>query len=287
MNQIKVENISKRYGDVRALDDVSLIFKEQTIYGLLGRNGAGKTTLLNVMAGRVFAEQGRVTVDGAALGGGLDVSPLLFMMGEKNMYPEYMRVREAFLWASRFFPYYDGEYCDDLLRQFRLDTRKKIKALSTGYRSIFKLIMALSVNTPYLLLDEPVLGLDANHRDLFYRLLLEKYNKQPFTVIISTHLIEEVSNIIEQVVIIDAGHILVDENRDHLLAKGYTVSGKASEVDVYTDGLQVIGSDSIGGLKSAYVLGDKNLRPLTGSLEINPLDLQKLFVELTNERRSA
>lgn len=74
--------------------------------------------------------------------------------------------------------------------------------MSTGYQSIFKNIMALSVNVPYVFLDEPVLGLDAYHRELFYRLLIEKYAQNPFTVVISTHLIEEVTNIVEHVIII-------------------------------------------------------------------------------------
>ena len=85
---------------------------------------------------------------------------------------------------------------------FGLNTKKKVRTLSTGYKSIFKLVLALSVNVPYLFLDEPVLGLDANHREMFYRILLEKYIEEPFTIVISTHLIEEVASVIEHVVIL-------------------------------------------------------------------------------------
>ncbi len=96
---------------------------------------------------------------------------------------------------------------------------KRFKALSKGYQSIFKLIIALSLNVPYVIFDEPVLGLDANHRELFYSLLLKEFENNERTLIIATHLIEEVSNIIEEVVLIDKGKILVQETVEELLEK--------------------------------------------------------------------
>ena len=135
---------------------------------------------------------------------------------------------------------------------------KGFKALSKGYQSIFKLIIALSLNVPYVIFDEPVLGLDANHRELFYSLLLKEFENNERTLIIATHLIEEVSNIIEEVVLIDKGKILLQETVEELLEKGYSISGVAQEVDHYCEGKNVIGYDELGGLKIAYVLGEKN-----------------------------
>lgn len=137
------------------------------------------------------------------------------------------------------------------------------------------------MNAPYILLDEPVLGLDANHRDLFYRILIERYSENPCTIVISTHLIEEVSNVIEDIIIIKQGKIIKNESREELLSQGYTVSGVASIVDDYVADKNVIGVDQIGGLKTVYVLGklDKNVPE---GIEISKLDLQKLFIQLTN-----
>jgi len=154
--------------------------------------------------------------------------------------------------------------------------------LSTGYSSIFKVIIALSVNTPYVLLDEPVLGLDANHRDMFYRYLIEKYSETPSTYVISTHLIEEISNLVEHIIIIRKGKIIKDEAREELMSYGYTVSGKASLVDEYVRDKNVIGLDSIGGLKSAYVMGQIPRDKAPEGLEITKIDLQKLFIKLTD-----
>jgi len=162
---------------------------------------------------------------------------------------------------------------------------KKIKSLSTGYSSIFKLITALSTNAPYLLLDEPVLGLDANHRDLFYKVLIEKISENPCTVVISTHLIEEVAGVIDQVVIIRDGVIIRNESRDELLSKGYTVSGPAGFIEAFSAGKQVLGIDQLGGLKTAYILGELKKSDVPKGIEVSKMDLQRMFIQLTNTNK--
>ena len=126
----------------------------------------------------------------------------VYLMSEKNLYPESMKISEIFTWSREFYKAFDSAYANELAERFQLDTRKKCKGLSTGYSSIFKIIIALCVNTPYVLLDEPVLGLDANHRELFYKTLVERYCEHPATYVISTHLIEEASGVIEDIVIL-------------------------------------------------------------------------------------
>lgn len=159
----------------------------------------------------------------------------------------------------------------------------KGEQLIDEYQSIFKLIIALSLNVPYVIFDEPVLGLDANHRELFYSLLLKEFENNERTLIIATHLIEEVSNIIEEVVLIDKGKILVQETVEELLEKGYSVSGAAQEVDHYCVGRNVIGYDELGGLKVAYILGEKTVLPQESNLQITAMNLQKLFVKMTEK----
>lgn len=109
--------------------------------------------------------------------------------------------------------------------KFELDVNQKFKALSKGYQSIFKLIAALSLNVRYVIFDEPVLGLDANHRELFYDLLLRDFETREQTIIIATHLIEEVANIIEEVVLSDKGKVLLQESTEALLETGYVSPG--------------------------------------------------------------
>ncbi|WP_033127111.1 ABC transporter ATP-binding protein, partial [Eubacterium sp. ER2] len=191
MRGIEVKNVSKSFKDTQALRNVSLTFEEGKIYGLLGRNGAGKSTLLNIISNRKYPNEGYVSVDGVPAAENDEALRKMFLINEMNLYPESMRVRDAFKVTKTFYPSFDEEYALKLSEMFELNIKKKIKSLSTGYQSIFRNVLALSVNVPYVFFDEPVLGLDAYHRDLFYRLLIEKYSEEPFTAVISTHLIEE------------------------------------------------------------------------------------------------
>ena len=159
----------------------------------------------------------------------------------------------------------------------------KFKALSKGYQSIFKLTVALALRVPYVIFDEPVLGLDANHRELFYNLLLKEYENEERTFIIATHLIEEVANIIEEVVLLDKGKVLLQEDVATLLEKGYSISGLAKDVESYCEDKNVIGYDELGGLKIAYILGAKSAVPQGSNLQISAMNLQKLFVKLTEK----
>lgn len=131
-------------------------------------------------------------------------------------------------------------------------------------------------------MDEPILGLDANHRELFYKCLLEKYADNPFCCIISTHIIEEVAGIIENVVIIKNGSIIRDTSCEELLSEGYTISGPVALADKLAEGKNIIGSDSIGGLKNIYIAGKNDITEIPVGIEIVSMDLQKLFVQLTN-----
>ena len=283
MNAIQIKNITKRYKGVTALDDVSLSFEFGKIYGFLGRNGAGKSTLINIIANRIFADQGEVLIDGIPAKENMGVHEKIFCMSEADLYDRDLKVKEHFKWTNRFYSDFDLEKALALSRKFELDVNKRFKALSKGYQSIFKLIVALSINVPYVIFGEPVLGLDANHRELFYSLLLKELENNERTLILATHLIEEVSNIIEEVVLIDRGKILLQKTVEELLETGYSVSGLAQEVDRYCDSRNVIGYDELGNLKVAYVLGEKAALPQGSNLQIAAMNLQKLFVKITEK----
>lgn len=285
MSRIEVTDISKSFKDTKALSHVNLHFDENTIYGLLGRNGAGKSTLLNIINNRLFPDSGTVTLDGTPLTENTKALSLCYLTNENNLYPESMKVLDAFRWSREFYSDFDMDYARKLSELFGLPVKKKIKSLSTGYQSIFKNIAALSVNVPFVFLDEPVLGLDAYHRELFYRILIEKYAKNPFTAVISTHLIEEAANIIEHVIVIRGGEIIRNESLEELLESGYCVSGPAAQVDAYIQAKNVIGMDSLRGLKTAYITGIPEAQ-LPSGLEVSRMDLQKLFIRLTNTPES-
>lgn len=283
MNCIQIKNITKRYNDVTALDNISFTFEYGKIYGLLGRNGAGKSTLINIIANRIFPDSGEILIDGIHTKENMEVHEKIHCMSEKDLYNTSLKVKEHFKWMSRFYSCFDIEKAYSIAEKFNLNTNKKFKQLSKGYQSIFKLTAAVALNVPYLIFDEPVLGLDANHRELFYNILLNDYEENPRTIIFATHLIEEVANIIEDVVIIESGKLLLQDSVENLLETGYCVSGITSEVDKFCAGKKVIGEDILGGMKLAYILGQREEPPQNSNLQITNMNLQKLFVKLTEK----
>ena len=272
MSYLEIKNITKAFGNTIALDTVSLSLEENKIYGLLGRNGAGKTTLLNLITDRIFPTYGEILLNGEKISDNEAALSNIYYMSEANYYPESMTVRKAF----------NSEYATVLCNKFNLNVDKKIRDLSTGYKSIFKIIVALSCNAPLILLDEPVLGLDANHRELFYKELIQSYSERPRTIVLSTHLIEEIAELIEYVIVIKDGKVIMQDSVENVLSQGYSVSGTSAAVENYIKGKNVIGIDTLGGLKTAYVLERPERDNLPDGLEISGLNLQKLFIRLTN-----
>lgn len=284
MSGISIEQVSKRFGSVVALDKINLSLKAGKIYGLLGRNGAGKSTLLNVISNRLFAEEGRVLIDGEIATENDTALTKIYYMSEGNCYPENYTVNDVFKASKLLYGDFDLDYAKKLCKKFDLNVKQKIKGLSTGYSSIYKIITALCLPVPYLFLDEPVLGLDANHRELFYQLILEDYNRYERTIVISTHLIEEVSGLIEEVIIINKGKVIRQESCEEILESGYTVTGKEKDIEQFMKGKNVLSENSLGGLRSVCILGKLNRAQIPDTLEITKLDLQKLFVNLTREK---
>lgn len=283
MREIRVDHVSKSFGKAKALDDVSLSFEHGKIHALLGRNGAGKSTLLGLIANRLVPTSGRIFVDGEPAADNARALAKLYCMNDKKMYPENLRLDNLFKEMGRFYEGFDRTAAAGFAEAFGLDLRKKIGSLSTGYRSIYQLVVGLSLDVDYLLLDEPVLGLDANHRELFYKLLLDDYLEKQRTVIIATHLIEEVANLVERVTIIDEGRVLMQASADELRSSGYSVSGRAADVRAYCEGLDVLDVDELGGVAVAYLLGTPDAERLNDRLDTAPVNLQKLFVKLTEK----
>lgn len=283
MRELRAEHVTKRFEKTIALDDVSLSLEHGKIHALLGRNGAGKTTLLGITANRLLPTSGRMLVDGEPATDNPRALSKVFCTSDVQMIPGSMDVDDLIKWMGRFHEGFDAARAVRLAKAFDLDVKARTGALSTGSRTLCQLVMALSLDVDYLLLDEPVLGLDAAHRELFYRLLMEYYLERQQTVVIATHLIEEVASLVERVTIIDRGRMLIAASADELRTMGYSVSGRADDVRAYCEGLKVLDVDELGGVAVAYLLGKPEPARLTDRLDTAPINLQKLFVKLTEK----
>ena len=210
MKGIKVSEVTKSFGKKPVLENISTFFKPCTIYGLLGRNGVGKSTLIHLISGRIFADKGEITLDGNKILESAPEMERIFAVGQFETYQGGMKLIEIINDTARFYPGFDEKYSVELAEKFGIDLKARYGKLSTGYKTIFKDILALCVPCEYIFFDEPVLGLDASNRNLFYCELVDSYTKRPRTFVISTHLIEEIQNLIENVVIIADHRIILE-----------------------------------------------------------------------------
>lgn len=282
---IEVTGLTKNYRAKTALGDVTLTFEPETIYGLLGSNGAGKSTLLNIVNNRVFPSTGTVTLDGARLTDNSTALRHTYLMSEDSMFPASMKVDAIMKFTEDVYGSIDWNLMRHLMTEFNVEPHARFSRLSTGYRTIVKLIVALAVPVDYVFLDEPILGLDATNRDIFYRALIQTYSDRPRTFVLSTHIIEEVASLLERVVIISDGHVLLNDSAENLSTAGHEISGPAALVDDFLaqSDVTVVDSATMGGHKALYTTG--SLPALPEGLELRALGLQEFFIHVTKNLR--
>ena len=286
---IEVEHLTKRYGDTLAVDDVSFAIEKDAIYGLLGRNGAGKTTLMSILTAQNFATSGEVRIFGENPYENARVLGRMCFVRESQKYPDDAKPGHAFRMASLFFPNWDEAFAQRLIADFQLPMKRTIKKLSRGQLSAVGVIIGLASRAEITFFDEPYLGLDAVARQIFYDRLLEDYAEHPRTIVLSSHLIDEVSNLLERILVIDGGRIIMDEETDAARERAATIVGDAAAVDAFVAGREVIHRESLGHVASVTVLGhltEEDRRELTAAgLDLAPVSLQQLIVRVT--QRSA
>ncbi|WP_125702336.1 ATP-binding cassette domain-containing protein [Lacticaseibacillus daqingensis] len=283
MSELKFKHVTKQYGDQAVLKGVDMTWAAGHLYGLLGRNGVGKSTLMRIVNNRTFATHGSVLLDGTSVVENEAAQNRIFLMSDAMLYPADRTVAWVFQITKALYGDFDDTRAAHLTRVFKLDPNQRLGRLSTGYKTIAKLIVALCVPCDFVLLDEPVLGLDAPFREQFYQELLATYTERPRTFVIATHLIEEIATLIDHVFVLADGRITLDEDTESLMAKGRVVSGPAGLVRDYLSGVNVLRTRSMGGMLTAYTLDAPLETPLPAGVTLEGMDLQRLFIELTAE----
>ncbi len=287
---IEVEGLTKRYRDTLALDQVSFSVEKDSITGLLGRNGAGKTTLMSILTAQNFATSGRVRVFGQDPYENSDVLGRICFVRESQRYPDDALPKHAFDTARLFFPHWDQELADRLVDEFQLPAKTRIKKLSRGQLSAVGVVIGLAARADITFFDEPYLGLDAVARQIFYDRLLEDYAEHPRTVILSSHLIDEVSNLLERVLVIDRGRIVMDDDTESVRERAANIVGDVAAVEAFTAGREVVHRESLGRTVSVTVLGaltpEDRRRLAEAGLDVAPVSLQQLIVRTTQHSAS-
>lgn len=285
--EIKLENVTLAFKKFEALKDLNLTFEADKIYGLIGRNGAGKTSLLSLIAAFREATQGEVTIDGEPVFENADKMLQVSFIYEKNYSDEYETIPAMLEFAEHYRPNYDKEYAAYLLKRFKLPLDKPVYKLSKGMQSAMNVVLGLASRSPVTIFDEAYLGMDAPAREIFYKEILADQTEHPRTFILSTHLVSEMDYLFDNVVIIDQGRLLVNEDYETVASRGASITGAADQVDAFVSGLKILNEQKLGGTKSVMVYGaiseEEQQKAQQLGLEIGPVSLQDLFIHLTEE----
>lgn len=286
---LECRNICKSYRDKEVLKDLNLTLESGKIYGLIGRNGVGKTTLLSVMTAQNPATGGEVTINGEPVWENEKaLSSICFsreITGGSMNAVAGMKAKEYIRAASFYYPGWDREMAEHLIKEFGLDIKKAMTKYSKGMLSMVTIIVALASKAPFTILDEPVAGLDIFTRQKFYQLLLEEYTQTGRTFVVSTHIIEEAADVLEEVIVLHNKKIIIKENTQELVGRSYHVSGLESEVDNAVKGLRVYAPERTGRGKGVTVILSEGER-IDDSFDvtIQPVNLSKVFLALCSDK---
>ncbi|MDZ4182351.1 MAG: ABC transporter ATP-binding protein [Candidatus Cloacimonadaceae bacterium] len=219
-----VRGMTKHYGKFKALDAVDLQLPEGKIIGLLGKNGAGKSTLMRCMLG-FLTHEGEVILDGKTLGHrDHHLFEQVGFIPDVSGLDDRLTVRQTLDYVKGVNPRYNQQTADKLFAISSLPMDKKVGKLSKGMKTKLYLLLTLSLDVKYLLLDEPTLGLDIAFRKEFFNTILGEYFDETKTIFISTHQVEEVEDLLQEIVFIDNGRIILHEDVEELKSRFRVVS---------------------------------------------------------------
>lgn len=203
---IEVKNVSKKYKDKVALSNCNIQIPKGQVIGLFGANGAGKTTLMKCIMGFLTFE-GEITLDGKKIDGS-NISKLSYATGDHSFFPSITADDHKWFYKMQFPTFNENRY-NALMEFFELPTKKKISEFSLGMQNQFEVVLAISQGADFVFMDEPFAGNDVFNREDFYKVLVNVVNEDE-TVIISTHLIEEIADYIDRAILIRKGDIIDD-----------------------------------------------------------------------------
>jgi ABC-2 type transport system ATP-binding protein len=216
-NTIEVSHVSRRFGKTVALDDVSLNVPHGIVMGLIGENGAGKTTLIKHILGLLKAKEGDVRVFGLdPVRDPVGVLGRIGYLSEMRDLPGWMRISELMRYSQPFYPDWDQAYAEELGETFELDSLQKIKTLSKGQRARTALLIALAHRPDLLLLDEPSTGLDPIVRRDIISAIIRTIAEEGRTVLLSSHLVDEVERVADSVAIIHHGQMVLIDSLNNI-----------------------------------------------------------------------
>lgn len=211
---VEVQNLWKRYPGATALGGISLTVEKGRVLGVLGENGSGKSTLFKILAGVTRASEGSARISGQPVS--VQTRRITSYLPEVSPFYDWMYVTEQLEFLAAFYPGWDPSKSRELLDLMNVDSHRKIGALSDGQRARLKVVTAFSRPSELVLMDEPLGRIDPPSRRRILATLLREFRVGEQTILLSTHLVSEVEELIEEVVFLRHGEIAVRGNVEAL-----------------------------------------------------------------------
>lgn len=216
MNLVEFKNVSKKFGQKIALDNINIKFEKGKIYGLLGPNGSGKTTMIKIINGLLQPSDGEIFIHGNKPG--IESKKVISYLPERTYLDMNMKVSELLQFFKDFYQDFDESQALELLTKLKINTQDKLKNMSKGMKEKVQLVMVMSRKADLYILDEPIGGVDPASRDYILDTILTNFHEGA-SIIISTHLISDIEKILDQVIFINQGKIVLNEDADTIRKK--------------------------------------------------------------------
>ena len=273
---VTARNVTKTFGDVRAVDNVSFSIDEGKILGLIGPNGAGKTTLLKAVLGLTDCE-GELSVLGLdPFRQRKELMQNICFIADVAVLPRWIRVAQLLDFVEATHPNFSRKRCEELLQQTKIKSKSKVRELSKGMVTQLHLSMITAIDARLLILDEPTLGLDIIFRKEFYSNLLNDYFDGQRTILITTHQVEEIENLLTDIMFIHEGRILLESPMDSI-ADSYVELLTSGENLAKAKGFGPIAAREVFG-KSVLLFENVDRSNLKGLGELHTPSVADLFV---------
>ena len=228
MARIEINNLTKNFGDLTALDDVTVSLEQGQIVGLLGPNGSGKTTLIKILNGLLQPTSGSVTINGNMPG--VETKKVVAYLPDRNALPDYMTASQLMDIYEDFFEDFDRLKAESMVDDLGINRKQTMKKMSKGTKEKLQLCLVMARQAEVYLLDEPIGGVDPATRDYILRTIISNYNENA-VVLISTHLIADVESVLDDVVFIKDGRVVLHKAADEIREeKGESVDKLFREV---------------------------------------------------------
>lgn len=277
--KLEIRKLNKAFKTNQVLKDIDLELETGHIYGLFGRNGAGKSTLLKCISHQISPDSGDITIGDKKVGEKA-FQAMVCHIGEENLFLNGFKAGAIL----KFIAAENGsslERMEALSEKFSLPLKRKWEKLSTGERTILKNIIALESTAAFILLDEPILGLDAPHREMLYRLILERAGEDK-CFIISTHIIEECADLTDQILVLRGGRIIIDSPTEEETMDVFEIAGEEEKVLLASRNMKIISKEK--NALGCFVVAKGKPEEVDG-IRYGKADLQKYFISLVKEER--